>query len=413
MINQTAFFVLLVFASANTVFAESQISSTSDNSLDVKIKLDDSYQPGEETRLKIEFLTPDTEKIQVHIDYTVDIKNNDNLIFGPIPLTHTSTGSVSIPVFFEKGINEITVSVEGILFVPVPSETATFDISFGESTVDSSNIPVWVKGNAEWWANDLIDDETFVSGIQFLIQEEIISVSAVSSEAKSDDIPKWIKSNADWWSQGLITDNDFLKGIEFLVENGIISVFGDPLSIGGVDLSQASPIFGSVDSPVTIIEFGDYQCPNCQKWFLNTKPDIVTNYIDTGKANLYFVDLAFLGDDSLTAAAATYCAGEQERYWDYHSYLYSNQRGIDGGWADASSLQDYAEILELDTDSFADCMDSKKYEKSIVFNLEESINNEIKTTPSFIIVGDDGQETIKGPQPFPVFEKIIESFLTS
>ena len=178
-------------------------------------------------------------------------------------------------------------------------------------------------------------------------------------------------------------------------------------------MSQASPIFGSVDSPVTIIEFGDYQCPNCQKWFLNTKPDIVTNYIDTGKSNLYFVDLAFLGDDSLTAAAATYCADEQERYWDYHSYLYSNQRGIDGGWADASSLQDYAEVLELDTDSFARCMDSKKYEKSIVFNMEEAINNEIKVTPSFIIVGANGQETIKGPQPFPVFEKIIESFLTS
>ena len=98
MIKLTALFVLLIFVSVNTVFAESQINLTSDNSLDVKIELDDSYQPGEETRLKIEFLTPDTEKIQVHIDYTVDIKNNDNLIFGPIPLTHTSTGSVSIPV---------------------------------------------------------------------------------------------------------------------------------------------------------------------------------------------------------------------------------------------------------------------------------------------------------------------------
>ena len=148
MIKLVALFVLLVFVSVNTVFAESQISSTSDNSLDVKIKFDDSHQPGEETLLRIEFLTPDTEKIQVHIDYTVDIKNNDNLIFGPIPLTHTSTGSVSIPVSFENGINEITIYIEGILFVPVPLETATFDISFGESTTESSDIPAWVKGNA-------------------------------------------------------------------------------------------------------------------------------------------------------------------------------------------------------------------------------------------------------------------------
>ncbi len=414
MLKISVFFVLLVFVSVNAAFAESQMSSTSDGSLDVKIELDDSYLPGEETRLKIEFLTPDTEKIQVHIDYTVNIKNNGNSVFGPIPLTHTSTGSVSIPVSFEDGTNEITVSVEGILFVPILLETATFDVSFGNSAAGSSDIPAWVKGNAGWWANDLIDDETFVSGIQFLIRDGMISVSFVSSESNGDGIPKWIKNNADWWSKGMISDDDFLKGIEFLVENGMILLHeDDSFDMGGVDLSQASPVFGSVDSPVTIIEFGDYQCPNCQKWFLNTKPDIVKNYIDTGKANLYFVDLAFLGDDSLTASAATYCADEQGRYWDYHSYLYSNQRGIDGGWADASSLQDYAEVLELDTDSFASCMDSKKYEKSIVFNLEEAINSGIKSTPSFIIVGADGQETIKGPQPFPVFEKIIESFLAS
>ena len=150
----------------------------------------------------------------------------------------------------------------------------------------------------------------------------------------------------------MITDNDFLTGIAYLVENGIISTTktseSKPLSIGGVDLSQASPIFGSSDAKVTIIEFGDYQCLNCKKWFLNTKPDILTNYINTGKANLYFVDLAFLGDDSLPAAAATYCANEQGLYWDYHSYLYSNQRGIDSSWTDYSSLKDYAKILRLD-----------------------------------------------------------------
>jgi len=129
-------------------------------------------------------------------------------------------------------------------------------------------------------------------------------------------------------------------------------------------------MFGSSDAEVTIIEFGDYQCPNCKKWFLNTKPDIVTNYIDTGKANLYFVDLAFLGDDSLPAAAATYCADEQGLYWDYHSYLYSNQREIDGGWTDYSSLKDYAEIVGLDEDSFTDCMDSGRYDEpySLLFH---------------------------------------------
>ena len=161
-------------------FAESQVSPTSGNSVDVKIIVDDDYTSlARRLDLGIDFLTPGTDKIQVHIDYTVDIKNDGNNVFGPIPLTHTSTGSVSIPVTLQDGTNEITISVEGILFVPMPKETVSFDVTFGDAPVsEPSEIPAWVKGNAGWWANDQIDDATFVSGIQYLIQQGIISVSS-------------------------------------------------------------------------------------------------------------------------------------------------------------------------------------------------------------------------------------------
>ena len=399
------------------ISAETQTNTSSGGSLDIKIELDDP-RPGEETKLKIDFINPQTDRIQEHVDYTVNILNNEDTIFGPIPLTHTSLGSVSIPVSLEDGTNKITIQMEGILFVPILEETVSFDVVLGEPAMESGKVPVWVKSNAEWWAKGSIDDDTFVSGIQFLIQEEIISVSSQSTESGNDEIPGWIKNNADWWAKGLISDDDFLKGIEYLVENGIISVAATmseskSLSIGGVDLSQASPMFGSADADVTIIEFGDYQCPNCKKWFLNTKPDIVTNYIETGKANLYFVDFAFLGDDSLTAAVATYCADEQGIYWDYHSYLYSNQSGIDGGWANYSSLKDYAKILGLDEDSFADCMDSEKYDDAIAFNLDVGITAGVKGTPSFVVVGPSGQELISGPQPYPVFRSVIDAILKS
>ena len=93
------------------------------------------------------------------------------------------------------------------------------------SKVESTIIPSWIKNNAEFWVQDQIDDDTFVSGIQFLITEGIISVSSTSdSNSSSSDIPEWVKNNADWWSQGIISDTDFLKGIEFLVENGIIAI---------------------------------------------------------------------------------------------------------------------------------------------------------------------------------------------
>ena len=182
--------------------------------------------------------------------------------------------------------------------------------------------------------------------------------------------------------------------------------------VGDVNTSLGSPMLGSKSAPITIIEFGDYQCSQCKKWFFDTKPDIVTNYIDTGKANLIFVDIAFLGKDSMPASRASYCAEEQERYWDYHAFLYTNQMGIDNGWANIDSLKGYASNLGFDMDLFASCMDSGKYEKRVQFNTEESKRNGVTGTPTFIIVGPQGQqERIIGPQPFSVFEKIIDSLL--
>ena len=425
--------VFLLFLSGidviSEISAETMTEPSSGKSLDIRLEFDDDIQSQDETRLKIEFLTPKTDVIQVHIDYTVNIKNNGDHVFGPIPLTHTSTGSVSIPVKFHEGINTVIIDVEGIFFAPIPKESASFEVVVGQQISDqntmilenSEKIPAWIKSNADWWSKDLIDDATFVSGIQFLINEEIIAISStvVDSENTSNTVPAWIKSNAGWWSQGLISDDDFLKGIKFLVENRIISVETEKpnlnfFEIGGVDLSQASPILGSDDAMVTIIEFGDYQCPKCKQWFVNTKPELVTNYIENGIVNLYFVDIAFLGDDSLTASSATYCAEEQGMYWEYHSYLYSNQRRIDSGWANTDSLQTYAEVLGLNTNAFSSCLSSGKYDSSVVFNLEKSIENGIKATPSFIIVGpDDKIDFIEGPQPYTVFESVVESMLNS
>jgi len=231
------------------ISAFSEKNHTDKNTLNVKLDTDPvDPKPGEITKLKIEFINPQTDQIQQHVDYTISVENNGNMIFGPIPLTHTSQGSVTIPVTLENGKNTVQINIEGILFQPISPEKVTFDVMIGNSapsdvsndnkinqnstTTDSQNtstgqkIPEWIKSNAGWWAKDQIDDTTFISGIQFLIKQGIISVS--SQSANSDDsahgIPQWIKNNADWWSQGLISNDDFLKGIEYLVSNGIIVV---------------------------------------------------------------------------------------------------------------------------------------------------------------------------------------------
>jgi len=183
-------------------------------------------------------------------------------------------------------------------------------------------------------------------------------------------------------------------------------------SSGTINTSMGSPVLGSPDAPVTIVEFGDYQCSNCKKWYLETKPTIISDFIDTGKANLIFVDIAFVGKDSLPASAATYCAEEQGQYWDYHGLLYSNQLGVDTGWANSERLKAFAFDLGLDMDLFASCLDSGKYDKRVRFNTKVASTSGVDSTPTFIIVGPEGQQQkIGGAQPYSVFEKVIESMI--
>jgi hypothetical protein len=86
-------------------------------------------------------------------------------------------------------------------------------------------IPNWIKNNAGWWADGLIEDADFVSGIQYLINEEIMTIPQTQSgQSTQQAIPDWIKNNAGWWADGLIEDADFVSGIQYLITNGIMHV---------------------------------------------------------------------------------------------------------------------------------------------------------------------------------------------
>jgi protein-disulfide isomerase len=181
---------------------------------------------------------------------------------------------------------------------------------------------------------------------------------------------------------------------------------------GTVSTAMGSPILGSESAPITIIEFGDYQCEQCYKWYHNTKDSIVQNYIETGKANLIFVDLAILGRDSPKAAAATYCAEEQGKYWEYHDLLYTFQEGVNSGWANSERLKAFAFSLELDTELFDSCVDSGKFAKRVQFNTNEAKKQGATGTPTFIIVNSEGkQQKIGGAQPYSVFQKVLDSMI--
>ena len=181
-----------------------------------------------------------------------------------------------------------------------------------------------------------------------------------------------------------------------------------------LELKQA-PVLGSKDATVTIVEVGDYQCHMCKLWFEETRPQIVENYIETGKANLVFLDMPFLGSDSTPASEATYCADDQGKYWEYHSMLFTYQEDeIDGGWANANRLQAIAFNLGLDIEQFDKCMTTDDHYSRVNYNKQVAVTEfGAKSTPTFMIINSISGEAqrIVGAHPYSTFENIIDSLL--
>ena len=89
----------------------------------------------------------------------------------------------------------------------------------------SKSIPSWIKDNARWWASSVISDSEFIDGIEYLLNEDIISISSQSQNSFSERvIPSWIKDNARWWANNAISDDEFIQAIQYLIKLGIIRV---------------------------------------------------------------------------------------------------------------------------------------------------------------------------------------------
>lgn len=175
-------------------------------------------------------------------------------------------------------------------------------------------------------------------------------------------------------------------------------------NFGTITMSLGSPFLGSSQAPITVIEFGNYQCNECQKWFQETRPDLITDYISQGKINMIFIDTELRKNIPL-ASFASYCANDQQKYWDYHDALFRN---MVENKINADSLKQYAVELGLDVELFEECLDTKKYEKKVKYSTYEAKKNGINRLPTFIIIDSDGNyEKILGFQPLSIFEQKI------
>ncbi|MGY5146284.1 MAG: DsbA family protein [Candidatus Nitrosopumilus sp. metabat.KBP569_Feb_25m_nospike.7] len=173
-------------------------------------------------------------------------------------------------------------------------------------------------------------------------------------------------------------------------------------------IENGSPFLGNPNAPITILEWGDYQCTFCYKFHQNTLQIINEDFIKTGKVKVVFKDFPLNGPDSKLAAEASYCAQDQEKYWQYHDEVYRNWGGERTGWITREALTEFAQVVNLDTEKFNKCLDDNKYESKVNSLYEFGNDIGIDATPSFLVFNDEKIIKIRGNQPLEVFLKTFD-----
>ena len=173
------------------------------------------------------------------------------------------------------------------------------------------------------------------------------------------------------------------------------------------------PIKGDTKAPVTIVEFSDFQCPFCKRFYDQVLPSLDKEYISTGKVRLVFRDYPLeFHKNALPAAIAANCAQEQGKYWEVHNFLFEHPDKLD-----TTSMLSSAEELNLNRDKFEKCVNDNTKEAEINKDIQDGQLYGVRGTPSFFIgKTDDGKGEmtgvyIRGAQPFQVFKAEIDKLL--
>jgi len=168
------------------------------------------------------------------------------------------------------------------------------------------------------------------------------------------------------------------------------------------------PVQGDKNAKVTIIEFADFRCPFCEQFFTNTEPQLIKDYVDTGKVKLAFRNFAFLGPASTVAADASECANDQGKFWDFYNYLYKNQPAeTDTTMYNTDTLTQAAVSLGMNDSKFRSCLDNKTGDANAAKDMADGQAAGVSGTPTFFINGI----SLVGAQPYSAFKTIIDQEL--
>ena len=225
-----------------------------------------------------------------------------------------------------------------------------------------------------------------------------------------------VKADFDYGlSKGVSSTPYFFVNNQPLVGAQPLNVFNQAITtvLEGGELANAQPeaapeptrvvvsdegiaaVLGSDDAPYTIVAFTDYGCKNCAAHALNTLPKVQEFLTDPGQVRYVLKDLPGEASNGevQTAAIAARCAGEQDAYWEMHESLFTNQATWLGAADTDSAFISLADELALDTDAFADCVTSGKFDTVLQSNISEAKTLKIGGYPHFIIEGQQLNST--------------------
>lgn len=189
----------------------------------------------------------------------------------------------------------------------------------------------------------------------------------------------------------------------------------EPVALEGLDDPQAllekadGQVQGAADAPVTVIEFGDYQCPACGVFATRVKPFLKTEYIDTGRVRFVYYDfpLTNVHANAFLAARAARCAADQDRYWAYHDRLF----GAQSSWAYAGDVVDelvgLAEEAGLEPVAFEECVESARHADVVSASRELAVQLGVNATPTVLVNG----KRLSNTQDYSALKSMIEEEL--
>jgi len=202
-----------------------------------------------------------------------------------------------------------------------------------------------------------------------------------------------------------------LRAIRQLLERSVPAATPAPAVEEHVSMTlRDSPVLGSVDAPLTLVEFADFQCPFCRRFHTTVFEDIKKNFVDTGKLRYISRDLPLpMHDHATEAANAARCAGDQNQFWAMRHALIVNSQKLE-----RDALLTYAHDLHLDMAAFTRCLDQNKYDAAIQRDAADAAQVGITGTPTFVLgtTGRDGRfqgTKIVGAQPYTVFDEKIRA----